>query len=135
MSDKPKTPEVYYGYYIQFTSTGNDAVDGILRAVATAGKSYHHTECWRDSDNGPSCESQIQEAAEAAAKNQLVIARQARESCAKAVCPDCARPEVANATYSEDSKSYVHEGTVGIKTQCLASAIHALTDDKLMGGK
>ena len=35
-------------YYYGFTPTGVQEVDLILSAVASAGKSYHHTEDWCD---------------------------------------------------------------------------------------
>lgn len=61
-------------YYYSFDRTGVEAIDRILCAVASAGKAYHHTECWND-DHGPrvNCEGDtpaewIQNAANAAAK-------------------------------------------------------------------
>jgi hypothetical protein len=61
-------------YYYSFDRTGVEAIDRILCAVASAGKAYHHTECWND-DHGPrdNCEGNtpaewIQNAANAAAK-------------------------------------------------------------------
>lgn len=35
-------------YYFGFYSTGVVVVDDILRAVAAAGKAFHHTEFWSD---------------------------------------------------------------------------------------
>ncbi len=35
-------------YYYGFDDTGIDAIDRILSAVACAGKTFHHTECWND---------------------------------------------------------------------------------------
>lgn len=33
-------------YYYEFQPTGNEHVDRILCAVASAGKAYHHTDGW-----------------------------------------------------------------------------------------
>lgn len=52
----------FYGYYISFEATGCEPVDEILRAIASAGKSAHHTEDWGESVDW------IQRAAEAAAE-------------------------------------------------------------------
>lgn len=58
-----------FAYYYSFTPTGVREIDEILSAVACAGKSYHHTENWSDSDDGePSWAELIQEAADRAAK-------------------------------------------------------------------
>ena len=54
-------------YYYEFTPTGRVEIDRILSAVATAGKSYHHTEMWADDSDGPSLVDGIQEAANEAA--------------------------------------------------------------------
>ena len=55
-------------YYFAFDETGCSEVDSILRAVARAGKLYHHTEGWRDDlGNGETCEVNIQRAAQRAA--------------------------------------------------------------------
>ena len=35
-------------YYYGFDSTGNDAIDLVLSAVACAGKAFHKTDCWMD---------------------------------------------------------------------------------------
>ena len=35
-------------YYYGFDSTGNDAIDLVLSAVACAGKAFHNTDCWAD---------------------------------------------------------------------------------------
>jgi hypothetical protein len=61
-------------YYYGFTSTGNDAIDRILSAVACAGKSFHNTEDWNDQSDpwdghsGQSPVEWIQNAANEAAK-------------------------------------------------------------------
>lgn len=67
-------------YYYQFDQTGVDWVDKILSAVACAGKSFHHTDMWRDEEwpngdcwnheghSGKSCIEMIQNAANEAAK-------------------------------------------------------------------
>lgn len=36
----------FYGYFISFEPTGNEHVDAVLAAVASAGKACHHTEGW-----------------------------------------------------------------------------------------
>ena len=54
-------------YYFSFQATGCAEVDEILRSVARAGKSSHHTDGWGDDDYGPSKVSYIQGAANAAA--------------------------------------------------------------------
>lgn len=56
-------------YYFGFSMTGVREVDEVLSAVACAGKGYHHTESWADSndDGEPSYAELIQEAAERAA--------------------------------------------------------------------
>lgn len=54
-------------YYFGFSPTGVREVDEILSAVACAGKSYHHTERWGDTEDGePSWAQIIQEAADRA---------------------------------------------------------------------
>jgi hypothetical protein len=35
-------------YYYSFTPTGNCHIDRILCAVASAGKAFHHTDCWQE---------------------------------------------------------------------------------------
>lgn len=41
-------------YYHEFTITGCPAVDGVLEAIALAGKAYHHTADWGDEEKyGP----------------------------------------------------------------------------------
>lgn len=35
-------------YYYGFDPTGDEDIDLILCAVATAGKAYHETYCWQD---------------------------------------------------------------------------------------
>lgn len=55
-------------YYFGFNPTGVREIDEILSAVACAGKAYHHTESWNDSDDDdPSWAEVIQEAANRAA--------------------------------------------------------------------
>lgn len=39
-------------YYYGFQPTGVEAIDRILSAVASAGKSYHHTEDWNEAGAG-----------------------------------------------------------------------------------
>lgn len=56
-------------YYYGFTRTGIGVVDNILSAVAKAGKSYHGTDMWGEElFGGGTCESRIQDAADAAAE-------------------------------------------------------------------
>jgi hypothetical protein len=62
-------PRYLRAYYYSFEPTGNDAVDAILEAVALAGRAYHHTDQWSDSNDGkPSYTDQIQQAANEAAR-------------------------------------------------------------------
>ncbi len=60
----------FNAYYYSFTPTGQPEVDAILRAVAGAGKSYHHTDDWNEPgyDGGPSAVEKIQRAADEAAE-------------------------------------------------------------------
>lgn len=37
-------------YYYDFTATGDDTVDSVLRVVAGAGVSFHNTEAWTTGD-------------------------------------------------------------------------------------
>lgn len=67
------------------------------------------------------------------------IARQAREACAKAVCPNyCGgifNDYERQAKFNTQEKVYVHyrkDGSGGLG-YCQADAIHALSDEKLMG--
>lgn len=61
-------------YYYGFEPTGNDAIDRILCAVATAGKAFHYTEDWSKEASewpdvqGKTPEEWIQNAANDAAK-------------------------------------------------------------------
>lgn len=60
--------EKFSAYYYRFGATGVAPIDTILKAVAWAGKAYHHTEGWRDTDmHNPSVADQIQAAAAEAA--------------------------------------------------------------------
>ncbi len=47
---KEKGKEKFQAYWYEFEATGITAVDAILDAVARAGKAYHNTEMWGDSD-------------------------------------------------------------------------------------
>ena len=70
MSDQPARQYVH-AYYYEFELTGIEPIDAILIAVARAGKAYHNTQYWSDSDEwdgGPSYAQRIQDAADAAAK-------------------------------------------------------------------
>ena len=58
-----------HAYYYGFEETTCAEVDGILSAVANAGKAFHHTRDWNDSDDGePSQIDNIQDAACGAAE-------------------------------------------------------------------
>jgi hypothetical protein len=67
---KPGDPDARMcAYYYGFTRTGIGLVDNILSAVAKAGKSYHGTDMWGEElIEGGTCESRIQDAADAAAE-------------------------------------------------------------------
>ena len=73
MSEAESPKRRMQAYYYGFSPTGVDAIDKILSAVACAGKSYHHTECWQDEcepawdHTGNSPAEWIQRAAEDAA--------------------------------------------------------------------
>jgi hypothetical protein len=56
-------------YYYSFDETGVAIIDQILSAVAHAGKAYHHTDCWTETNEWTpvSYAEQIQRAANAAA--------------------------------------------------------------------
>ena len=60
-------------YYYGFEPTGNEDIDRLLKAVASAGRSYHNTEDWNDSaewlNGGISPAQAIQDAANESAKN------------------------------------------------------------------
>ncbi len=59
-------------YYYGFDTTGNKKIDGILAAVAAAGKGAHHTESWTEvhdwESDGKSAVDRIQDAANQAAE-------------------------------------------------------------------
>lgn len=60
-------------YYFSFEPTGNDLIDGILKAVADAGRWLHHTRDWGDKELAKELsyeapEQLIQQAANNAAK-------------------------------------------------------------------
>jgi hypothetical protein len=64
-------------YYYSFEQTKEDSVDDILKAVAYAGKCYHHTDQWSNPDFGddgePTNIDMIQEAANAAASAMVTM--------------------------------------------------------------
>lgn len=64
----PAQSETFNAYYYSFTATGQPQIDAVLKAVARAGKAYHHTERWSDGDDGQSEADKIQAAANEAAK-------------------------------------------------------------------
>jgi hypothetical protein len=69
----------FAAYYYNFEPTGEESVDRVLAAVATAGKWYHHTESWGDEDrDGRSAAGLIQAAAGIAAA-ELAAARTERD--------------------------------------------------------
>lgn len=62
-------------YYFAFQLTGVEKVDAILKAVARAGKAFHHTDQWADEKEylgGKSYVDLIQEAANALADEMKV---------------------------------------------------------------
>ena len=81
-------------YYHTFTPTGNDDIDAILEAVAVAGKSFHNTSQWDDSE--PSHWDLIQQAADKAAL--AVLAQKPPEDFKP--CPKCGAPFATDAEIS-----------------------------------
>lgn len=75
MSDTRRMQAYNYG----FDTTGVDAIDKILSAVACAGKAYHHTEYWYektppyDDHRGETPVDWIQNAALDAAQERLTV--------------------------------------------------------------
>lgn len=81
-------------YYYGFTPTGEYAVDKILSAVAHAGKAFHSTEEWSDTDcykltdfGGSGCPQEwiqfaAQECAQAIARAREEGRQEEREACA-----------------------------------------------------
>lgn len=63
--------DYFYGYYVSFDRTGDTSVDGVLAAVASAARAYHHTEHWHEpsipEEGAPSYVEAIQGAANRAA--------------------------------------------------------------------
>lgn len=64
-------------YYYGFEATGVGIVDGILSAVAQAGKSYHGTDMWAETEQWTpvSHEQRIQQAADDAARRIREVSR------------------------------------------------------------
>lgn len=60
-------------YYYGFDATGIAEIDAVLSAVASAGKAYHHTDCWNDADCGPSPAEVIQAVANLAASRIAIL--------------------------------------------------------------
>lgn len=62
--------KTFDAYYYSFEATGCVAIDRVLREVAKAGKAYHHTEWWNETDQyrPVSCRDEIQAAADLSAK-------------------------------------------------------------------
>ncbi len=87
-------------YYYGFTPTGEYAVDKILSAVAHAGKAFHSTEEWSDTDcyklpdfGGSGCPQEwIQLAAQECAQAIARARAEEREACAK-VCDEITERE------------------------------------------
>lgn len=68
MSSQIKT--TLTAYHFSFKPTGDDDVDRILEAVASAGKAYHNTSDWGEKNewnDNKSCADVIQERAQALA--------------------------------------------------------------------
>lgn len=61
-------------YYFSFSPTRSEEINEILRTVAAAGKSYHHTEDWEDGE--PSCVDDIQDAANVAAEKLISVSNE-----------------------------------------------------------
>jgi hypothetical protein len=58
----------FNAYYYRFDATGVEPIDTVLKVVACAGKAYHHTEGWSDTDvYNPSVADEIQVASNDAA--------------------------------------------------------------------
>ena len=71
-TEHPRNGETYHAYYFGFDGTGTP-IDKVLKAVATAGACYHHTEQWAD-DDGQICHmNQIQLAADEAAAELIAF--------------------------------------------------------------
>lgn len=69
-------------YHFSFTTTGREAIDKILAAIADAGKAHHHTEDWSEADGtGLSCADRIQQAARLAAAEINLITAMHRDMC------------------------------------------------------
>jgi len=120
VTDKDRGALRMDAYYYGFTPTGECAVDKILSAVAHAGKAFHSTEEWSDTNcykltdfGGSGCPQEwiqfaAQECVEAIATARAegaaeVAALKARLALAEAVCNLCAGnvesayPEIDNA--------------------------------------
>lgn len=80
-------------YYYGFTRTGVGLVDNILSAVAKAGKSYHGTDMWGEElIEGGTCESRIQDAADAAAEQiRVALAGSEADTSGRERCPTCTK--------------------------------------------
>jgi hypothetical protein len=66
-------------YYYSFNHTGNPQVDAILAAVAWAGRAYHHTEDWNETDFVGESESHVDKIQKAANEAAATIARLTEE--------------------------------------------------------
>lgn len=69
-------------YYYSFDETGSLEIDGILSAVAVAGKAFHHTQNWADEDSNygdGSLIDLIQNKANAAAKQISSLTERVKE--------------------------------------------------------
>lgn len=71
--------------------------------------------------------------------NNLAVARQAYEACAKVMCPDCAADMDKKFTRKKGQGDiylphWWHISNNMLVVRCRAEAIHALSDAELMGG-
>ena len=93
-------------YYYSFEETGCIEVDRVLSAVATAGKAYHNTDQWNETDDGePSQIDHIQDAACAATTRiqELELAIISALSISSIWLPDGA--ECSSEEFEEEGKA------------------------------
>jgi len=111
MTEQTNRERYLRAYYHVFTSTGNDAIDAILEALARAGKSYHSTDEWdNEADEGATHWEAIQRAADQASRTleaalkekDAEIARLRRDDLCQ--CRECGRPEVAAILKEKDAE-------------------------------
>ena len=99
MGDKPPEVGRLSSYHFSFSPTGNPWVDNILSMIAVAGKGYHNTEGWTESNDGePSFIELIEGAAYLAANHITNVEKRDLKNCACAwvkpcePCCTCANP-------------------------------------------